>query len=175
MEILRKIKNIKANSNGFSLPEAMISSVLLLMVVNQSASLYNTSVKSLNGAQLRDGVDAAVFADLEAVRQEVFEWAQDSNTVDGQLSYSPPVDDCKNKSLATTLVSELSIELQPAGSTVDLTYINTPISNLTVTRTINVDSENGNLINIQYQSSGNSNLTVNKATTLLPPAQGWCP
>jgi len=175
MEILRESQNIKAHLDGFSLPEAMISSVLLLMLVNQSASLYNTSVKSLSGAQLRDGVDAAVFADLETVRQEVFEWAQDHNTVDGQLSYSPASADCKNKSLATTLLSELSTELKPTGSTINLTYINTPISNLTVTRTINVDSDNGNLINVQYRSSGNSNLTVNKATTLLPPAQGWCP
>lgn len=156
---------------GFSLPEVLVASTILFASVMQSAKLYNTSIQGMHHSQLRDGIDAAIHADLEQVRQQVFEWSQDSTTQDGQLSYSPPSTACQNHALASQLISDLGTTMPATNYFLNLSGINTSTDGITITRTITADSSNGNLLTVTYSSTSN----INKSTTLLPTAQGWCP
>lgn len=70
--------------SGFSLPEVMVSALLLAMVVANSAQIYFRSGKNVNASTLRDSVYARIAADIEALRGETWRWA----CMDGAACYS---------------------------------------------------------------------------------------
>ena len=159
------------SDGGFSLTEAMVSSVLLMLVVNQSAGLFSQSLNALGKARLRDSVNAAIAADLEQVRHEVFTWAADTTaSVDGQLSYSPIASACNAGTLASALLTDRSATL-PAQSSVT----SHAVPGISIHRTITVDPSDTNVLLVRYSTSGSNLVTVDQNTALVPPAQGWCP
>jgi len=156
---------------GFSLTEAMVSSVLLMLVVSQSASLFSQSLGALSKARLRDSVNAAIAADLEQVRHQVFAWAADTTpSVDGQLSYSPPAAACNGGTLATQLLSDRSATL-PTQSSVT----SQAVPGISIERTISVDANDADVLLVRYATSNSTLVNVQQNTALVPPAQGWCP
>lgn len=145
----------------------MVSSVLLMLVVSQSASLFSQSLAALGKARLRDGVNAAIAADLEQVRHEVFTWAADATpSLDGQLSYSPLKAACDGGTLATQLLADRSTAL-PGQKTLT--------SGISINRTISVDPDDANVLLVRYTTQSGSLVSVQQTTALVPPAQGWCP
>jgi hypothetical protein len=145
----------------------MVSSVLLMLVVSQSASLFSQSLGALGKARLRDGVNAAIAADLEQVRHEVFTWAADATpSLDGQLSYSPLKAACDGGTLATQLLADRSTAL-PGQKTLT--------SGISINRTISVDPDDANVLLVRYTTQSGSLVSVQQTTALVPPAQGWCP
>jgi Tfp pilus assembly protein PilV len=163
----------RKRSAGFSQVEAMVASAILMITVSQSASLFTDSMQATGKAKLRDGINAAVNADLERVRNEVSKWAMSANT-DGQLAYNPSATACSSGTLAQTLLTDRSSQL-PVVSTVDLTGVPMRQGNVVINRTISVPSDNKNLIAISYATTANSPISLNLNTTLTTPAQGWCP
>jgi len=145
----------------------MVSSVLLMLAVSQSASLFSQSLGALSKARLRDSVNAAIAADLEQVRHQVFAWAADTTpSVDGQLSYSPPAAACNGGTLATQLLADRSTAL-PGQKTLT--------SGISINRTISVDPDDANVLLVRYTTHSGSLVSVQQTTALVPPAQGWCP
>ena len=64
MQVKRpKLKSIQANQ-GFSMPEVMISSALLALVVSNSTHLFMKSGVATSQGSSRDAVAAAVAKDL---------------------------------------------------------------------------------------------------------------
>jgi len=153
--------------------EAMVASAILMITVTQSTSLFTNSMQATGKAKLRDGVNAAVNADLERVRNEVSKWAMSANN-DGQLAYNPSATACSGGTLGQTLLTDRSSQL-PVASTVDLTDVPMRQGTVVINRTITVPSDNKNLITISYATTANSPISLKLNTTLTTPAQGWCP
>lgn len=158
---------------GFSQVEVLVASAILMMTVAQSTALFTNSMQATGKAKLRDGLNAAVNADLEQVRYEVTKWAL-TTTNDGQLAYAPDATSCANGTLAQALLSERSNAL-PVVSTVDLAGVPMTRGIVQVNRTITVPTDNTNLIAINYTTSTDSPISIKLSTTLTMPAQGWCP
>ena len=119
----------------------------------------------------RDGVNAAIAADLEQVRHEVFTWAADTTpSVDGQLSYSPIASACNAGTLATSLLSDRSSTL-PAQTSLS----SQALPGISIRRSISVDPSDANVLLVRYSTSGSTLVSVDQNTALVPPAQGWCP
>jgi len=151
----------------------LVASAILMMTVAQSTALFTNSMQATGKAKLRDGLNAAVNADLEQVRYEVTKWAL-TTTNDGQLAYAPDATSCANGTLAQALLSERSNAL-PVVSTVDLAGVPMTRGIVQVNRTITVPTDNTNLIAINYTTSTDSPISIKLSTTLTMPAQGWCP
>lgn len=163
------------HDSGFSLPEAMVSSLIFMVVASQSASLFGHSLGALGKARLRDGINAAIAADLENVRHEVFTWAADTTpSADGQLSYTPVAAACSNGTLATQLLADRSSAL-PAQSSFTPGSSSSPLPNVNITRSISVDPADANVLLVHYTTANGSLVSVQQTTALVPPAQGWCP
>jgi len=160
-------------SAGFSQVEAMVASVILMMTVTQSTALFTNSMQATGKAKLRDGVHAAVNADLEQVRHEVSKWSLSANS-DGQLAYSPSASACAGGTLAQALLTDRSSQL-PVVSTVNLSGVPIRQGNVVINRAITIPADNKNLIAISYSSTADSAISLKLTTTLNTPAQGWCP
>ena len=146
-----------------------------MLVVSQSAGLFSQSLGALGKARLRDGVNAAIAADLEQVRHEVFTWAADTTpSVDGQLSYSPPKAVCDSGTLATQLLADRTTAL-PSQRSFTPGSSASPLPGISISRSISVDSDDANVLLVHYTTSSGSVVSVQQTTALVPPAQGWCP
>jgi hypothetical protein len=151
----------------------MVASAILMLTVSQATSLFTNSIQATGKAKLRDGLNAAVNADLEQVRHEVANWAMTA-AIDGQLSYSPDTTACTNGTLATALLSDRYDDAPPIVSWLDLSGIPTSQGTVQVKRTLST-SNNNNLIAVSYATSASSPISLNINSTLSLPAQGWCP
>jgi hypothetical protein len=153
----------------------MVSSVLLMLVVSQSAGLFSQSIGALGKARLRDGVNAAIAADLEQVRHQVFTWSADATPkADGQLSYSPLKAACDAGTLATQLLADRPAAL-PGQHSFTPGSDTSPLPGVTISRNISVDPDDTNVLLVRYTTSSGSLVSVQQTTALVPPAQGWCP
>ncbi len=153
----------------------MVSSVLLMLVVSQSAGLFSQSIGALGKARLRDGVNAAIAADLEQVRHQVFTWSADPTPkVDGQLSYSPLKAACDAGTLATQLLADRFDNL-PTQHSFTPGSATSPLPGVTISRNISVDPTDTNVLLVRYTTQSGSLVNVQQTTALVPPAQGWCP
>ena len=95
----------QSQANGFSLAEALVSSMIMMTVTSQSLSLMTDSMQAYSKARLRDALYAAVHNDLEDVRHELASWkAAQSN--DGQLIYEPDSSSCSNNTLGSDFIEE---------------------------------------------------------------------
>ena len=72
-------------SGGVGLPEALVSSTILMVMVSQSSGLFADSMGGLSKSRLRDGLNASIAADIELVRDQVLNFR--SSQASGQLSF----------------------------------------------------------------------------------------
>ena len=167
------LEQLEQLSAGVGLVDAMVSSSILMVVVSQSANLFGSSMNAMSNSQLRDGLNAAISADIEQVRHQIANWATAADQ-DGQLTYAPSSEACEAAALAEALLIDQSAEL-PLLSNIDLSNAPTRLQGTTINRNISVDPNNKNLILISYVTADSSPISVNQKTTLATPAQGWCP
>lgn len=71
---------------GFSLPEVMVSSILVALVVTNSTNLYMRSQGSLRSTSLRDAVNARIAADLEDLRNRSWRFGCEDGTQGSSIS-----------------------------------------------------------------------------------------
>lgn len=166
------LEQLEELRGGVGLVDAMVSSSILMVIVSQSAGLFGNSMNALSNSKLRDGLNAAISADLELVRHEVADWAS-TTAVDGQMSYAPGDAECAAGKLGEALLTAKSAVL-PVASTIDLSTAPVQLKGTTINRSISVDPDNKNLIRISYATANGSAIKVNQSTTLATPAQGWC-
>ena len=167
------LEELEELSGGVGLVDAMVSSSILMVIVSQSAGLFGASMNAIGNGQLRDGLNAAISADMELVRQDVAGWASDSS-MDGQLTYDPDPTVCDAGELGKALLEDADSGLSSGTTEVSLSGAPTKLQGVTINRTISVDPDNKNLIRISYATADGSAIKVNQSTTLATPAQGWC-
>lgn len=143
-----------------------------MVAVSQSLNLNGSTLRATGKAQLRDGLNAAINADLEQIRHTIASWAQ-SERSDGQLAYAPSAQACESGTLGTALLADQRNDL-PASSTV--TQIDAPekVHSVRIERTISTSATSSNLIVINYTTNSDSPVSIKQQTTLAIPAQGWC-
>ena len=156
---------------GLGLVDAMVSSSILMVIATQSLGLIGDSMSAMGKSQMRDGLNAAINADLELVRHNVADWAK--TTTDGQLTYSPDSSACKAGTLATALLADANSGLESGTEEVSLANAPTKLQGVTINRTISVNPQNKNLIRISYSTDGGS-IDVEQNASMITPAQGWC-
>ncbi len=151
----------------------MVASAILMLTVTQSTAMFTQTIEATGQARLRDGLNAAINADLEQVRHQVSTWVL-SSANDGQLAYAPPTQACADGTLAGALLAEQTSQLPPV-STIDLSGVPFGAETITVTRTIGTSPDNTNLLTVKYEATEGASTTTKLNTTLITPAQGWCP
>lgn len=159
-------------SKGFSQVEALVASAVLMVAVSQSLNLYGSTLQATGKAQLRDGVNAAINADLEQIRHTISTWALTESS-DGQLAYSPSNEACESGALASSLLADHAASL-PTSSSLNLSNTPSRVKAIRIERTIATAADNPNLIVVRYATSGDSPITLRQQSTLSLPAQGWC-
>ena len=169
----------RSQAHGFSLAEALVSSMILMTVTSQSLSLMKDSMQAYSKAQLRDALYAAVHNDLETVRHELATWkASQSN--DGQLIYIPNSHSCSNNTLGSDFINDKKSNNKLLDGNLHLDDI--PISkrgisvNRAISTTSNSPSNPGseNIIIVEYSNQPGSLIPIRQKAHLLVPAQGWC-
>jgi len=178
----KKLKSFGSSFEaGFSLVEALISSFLLMLAVSQSLNVFGLTMNALGLSRIRDGLNAAIHADLEAVRNEVASWRLDTS-VDGMTAYNLQdySEDCKTNKLAEKLLDEKDATLLAIVPAIDLGGSSVPSKGSSVKRVINVFSRpdggsgDGNLIQVAYSTNPGSVVSIERKAVISIPAQGWC-
>ena len=169
----------QSQANGFSLAEALVSSMILMTVTSQSLSLMTDSMQAYSKARLRDALYAAVHNDLEDVRHELASWkAAQSN--DGQLIYEPDSISCSNNTLGSDFIEEKQTNNKLLNENINLNDIPISKRGVSISRTISTTSNSGsnpgneNIIIVEYASQTGSLIPTKQKAHLLAPAQGWC-
>ena len=173
VDVELSLEELEQLTGGVGLVDAMVSSSILMLIVSQSAGLFGQSMNALSEGRLRDGLNAAISADMELVRESVADWASETS-MGGQLTYAPDAATCDAGTLGQALLADPDSGLSTGTSTVSLSGVPTPLQGITIERTITVDPSNSNLIHVSYSTSAESSMSVEQNTTLGTPAQGWC-
>ena len=113
--VKRRHRPKPCSSAGFSQVEALVASAVLMMAVSQSLNLYGSTLQATGKAQLRDGINAAINADLEQIRHTISTWALTESS-DGQLAYSPSNEACESGALASSLLADHAASLPTSSS-----------------------------------------------------------
>ena len=173
VDVELSLEELEQLTGGVGLVDAMVSSSVLMLIVSQSAGLFGQSMNALSKGRLRDGLNAAISADMELVRKNVADWASDTS-MGGQLTYAPDTATCDAGTLGQALLADPSSGLSAGTSTVSLSGAPTPLQGISIDRTITVDPSNSNLIHVSYATRAGSPIAVEQHATLATPAQGWC-
>ena len=168
----RRRRHKHPKSDGFSQVEALVASAVLMVAVSQSLNLNGSTLRATGKAQLRDGLNAAINADLEQIRHTIASWAQ-SERSDGQLAYAPSAQACESGSLGTALLAAQGTAL-PGANILDTSNAPTRVKAIRIQRTISTSPGNSNLIVVSYATGSDSPVSIRQQTTLAIPAQGWC-
>jgi hypothetical protein len=173
VDVELSLEELEQLTGGVGLVDAMVSSSVLMLIVSQSAGLFGQSMNALSKGRLRDGLNAAINADMELVRKSVAEWASDTS-MGGQLTYAPDPATCDAGTLGKALLADPSSGLSTGTSPVLLNGAPTPLQGISIERTVAVDPSNPNLIHVSYATNAASSMKVEQNATLATPAQGWC-
>lgn len=80
----------QAASAGFSFVEALISGVLLMIVIMNSARMFTRSQGTMKSSSLRDAAYTRIAEDLDPLRQLSWSWAcEDGTEIDTSLTVQP--------------------------------------------------------------------------------------
>lgn len=173
-----------------TLTESLVSSFLLMLLAGQSGRVFTQSMKAVGDTQVRDQVALSISQDLEQVRNTVNLWQVDAENLDGnglplngEMAYQPDAGMCETDTLAVGLITDSAAlgedagELVESSSTTQLIKPNILVegTGLRLTRTISSDASNENLLKVHYSVNGEVLQHSDQSTTLVMPAQAWCP
>lgn len=191
--------------HGFSMPEVLVSSFLLAMLVTSSAQIFMRSGSTLSQSSLRDAVHARIAQDLDELRRETWRWRCEEGTgctglsedADQPVAYAtgrigaaeiPELRaacgfDSNGNRIAQTVASRMQQEMPtifPTGPTTLAWSINgsnvPPLTNsVSITRTIEVCDCDGNQLEVHYSTTPESSIQTSFDATLTPEALAWCP
>ena len=171
-----------------TLTESLVSSFLLMLLAGQSGRVFMQSIQTVGDTQVRDQVALSISRDLEQMRNTVNLWQVDENNLDdndlplsGEMAYEPDEDMCKTNTLAVGLLNALPDD-DYGGLTEEATALqremrigNVVGTGLDLIRTISSDTSNENLLRVHYSVVGEVLNHSDQSTTLVMPAQAWCP
>lgn len=146
-----------------------MASVLLFVAIAAVSDVFTTFSRNFTSSRLRDGLSALIAEDLENLRGRVAAYGSpDTTTNPGQVTYSPSAPVCDAATLAADMVTSNTATF-PATFTITAPA---RLRNVVVNRTI---TANGNRLEVSYATANGSPISLRLQSTLVPPAQSWCP
>ena len=176
---------------GYSLPEVMIASTVLAIVVASSVGTLTESGKSFNRSRERDAISTLIAKDLEEVRAAAFDYrrceptpqanepeactsARTNSFADGQITFVPDAIRCANNTLAEGLVASNPALVSSSTLSIPTSLSGISLGGVTISRSIRAS---GNELEVKYSSSSSSsgNQPVYQQALIVPESTGWCP
>lgn len=160
---------MKDSNAGFSMPEVLVASFILIWVILSSLQLTSSSILGMGKSKRRGLVDTAIAAQIEKLRNDAFTYLCTQGCTDNELTKTLEFDLttlkplCSANNLGEGLLNALPAADRPSSFTVNT------VPPVDVQATYTPD---GNRLHVNYTATDLS-LSVN--TTLVPHAQGWCP
>lgn len=148
-------------SGGVGLPEALVSSTMLMAMVAGASGLFSSSMNAVNKSQIQDSLNAGVSANIENVRNDLSNLFLNTST--GEYQPTPNI----SANLGAEFLKTLS---DNDGNSANGSQENFTIGDQVVQRTITAD---GNTIEISYTHLGT--MEQIDSTTMVSPAAGWLP
>ena len=177
----RKAQEQCSRSNGFSMPELMVSSFLFATFVTLGTQLTNSTTDGMKRTNLRSKVDSAMALRMDEIRHCAFFYLLDSSLlIEGE--------DCRSHTF--DLTQQLSYKLDTlaplcAANTIGNSFSN-HLSNNGLGGNFNLqdydssaDSETietiltpaGNQLRVSLSATS---IPLSIQSTIVPHAQGWC-
>lgn len=157
-------------NEGISLPEVMIASFILILVVMNSIRMTTSALSGMSQSKNRSLVDVAIAKRIETLRQQVFNFLCTQGCSDIELTRELKYDLttlkplCANKTLGEAFLTNLPTVHKPESFSV--ASIPPVMVNVTYTA-------EQNQLHVSYTAATKPETTI--STTLVPHAQGWCP
>jgi hypothetical protein len=180
-----------SQAGGYSLPEVMIASTVLALVVTNSVGTLTQSGKSFSKSRERDAISALIAKDLEGLRATAFNYmrcdptpqpnepagcpgARDNSFADGQITFVPDVNRCRAGTLAEGLVATNAALASQSTLAIPPTLSGVSLQGVSITRRV---SASGNELAVNYSSSSTTsgNSPVYQQAIIVPESTGWCP
>ena len=154
---------------GFSLPEVMVASFILILVVLSSLQMTGSSILGMGRSKQRGLVDADIASHMEILREGAFRYLCTQGCANTELTKALAFDLatlkplCSANSLGQGLLNALPASEKPSSFIVN----SVPPVEVKVTYT-----PSGNQLNATFTATA---LPSSVSTTIVPHAQGWCP
>ena len=146
------LASLETISGGLGLPEALISSTFLMVMLSSASGLFADSMGAVNNTKVQDALNAGIGANIEQVRNDLAgHLLQETGEFDTQGFCGALGQTFLDSDNHTTSGDDL---LSLGGTD--------------VTRSI---TANGNTITVNYSTSGSGTIST---TTMVSPAGGWC-
>ena len=166
------LDQLEALSGGVGLPEALVSSTILMAMVASASGLFADSMGAMQNSRMNDALNAGVNANIEQVREQLAGYASSGNG-----EYNPSASEAG--SLGENFITTI---LDPTGSssydhdndgTDDGIQTTENIGGEDVIRTV---LWSGNSIEISYSHVADDGTTTTvQGTSMVAPAAGWLP
>ena len=192
---IRKLVSISDSTGsegaGYSLPEVMIASTVLALVVTNSVGTLTQSGKSFSKSRERDAISTLIAKDLEGLRATAFNYmrcdpspqpneptgcpgARANSFADGQITFVPDVARRKAGTLAEGLAASNAALANTSSLAIPPTLSGVSLQGVSITRSA---SALGNELTVKYSSlsAGSGNSPIYQQALIVPEATGWCP
>ena len=151
------IDQLEQITGGVGLPEALVSSTILMAMVAGASGMFVNSVGAVGDSQSQDLINTTIHSNIESVRHQL----TNHNYNEATGMYNPQVE---SGAIGEDFVQSLNlIDANPERSGIQT---NLQIGNENVIRTIEAD---GNGITVTYRHGGNDV----QSTSMVAPASGW--
>lgn len=176
---------------GYSLPEVMIASTVLAIVVTNSVGTLTQSGKTFSKSRERDAISTLIAKDLEGLRATAFNYmrcdplpqpneptgcpeARANSFADGQITFVPDVARCTAGTLAKGLAASNAALASQSTLAIPPTLSGVSLQGVSITRKV---SASGNELAVNYSSSSTTsgNSPIYQQALIVPEATGWCP
>ena len=166
---MRTIPRSQPSQAGFSLPEVMVASFILILVVLSSLQMTGSSIIGMGRSKQRGLVDTDIASHMETLREGAFRYLCTQGCANTELTKSLAFDLatlkplCSANNLGQGLLNALAASDKPSSFIVN----SVPPVEVKVTYT-----PSGNQLNATFTATA---LPLSVSTTIVPHAQGWCP
>ena len=176
---------------GYSLPEVMMASTVLAIVVTNSVGTLTQSGKTFSKSRERDAISTLIAKDLEGLRATAFNYmrcdpspqpneptgcpgARANSFADGQITFVPDVARCTAGTLAEGLAASNAALASQSTLAIPPTWSGVSLQGVSITRRV---SASGNELAVNYSSSSTTsgNSPIYQQALIVPEATGWCP
>lgn len=146
------LDSLETIHGAFGLPESLISSTILMVMLSSASGLFADSMGAVNNTKVQDALNAGIGANIEEVRNDL---AGHLLADTGEFTPGASCGALGQAFLDSDNHTTSSENLLTLGGT-------------EVTRSITAD---GNTITVNYSTSGSGTIST---TTMVSPAGGWC-
>ena len=167
-------KRTTQNDGGLSLPEVLIASFILILVILSSARMTTNALSGMSRSKTRSLVDTSIARHIEALRKQSFEFLCIQGCNSDELSKPLKYDLAALKPLCKAENKELGLGKAFLDSLMQTEKPDRFSISSIPPVTVSVDYKpDFNRLDVTYEADSNPKISV--STTLVPHAQGWCP